>query len=235
MIRRQKIYEIVANKIKEKIKNGELKPGDKLETVEQMAKSYGVGRSAIREALTTLRGMGLIEMKQGEGTFVKEYDYSHFIPSKDSLLLLDKKELRDLFEVRKILETSTAFIAAQNRNKDDLTLIKNALDKMTTAVDNEEQVERADVEFHLAIAEATHNSFLIELMHHISDALFSTMRESRRFWQSSEKLTLQRLYLEHESIYHAIVDQNSELAKEIMQSHLEKVKGGLHSMEKDEQ
>ncbi|MCD8509822.1 MAG: GntR family transcriptional regulator [Bacillus sp. (in: Bacteria)] len=101
VIRKQNICELVANDIKNRIKTGELKPGDKLETVEQLAKNYGVGRPSIREALSTLKGMGLVEMRHGEGTFVQEYDYSHFTFSQNSLLLLNHKELMDLFEVRK--------------------------------------------------------------------------------------------------------------------------------------
>lgn len=230
VIRRQNIYELVANDIKDRIKSGELKPGDKLETVEQLAKSYGVGRPSIREALSTLKGMGLIEMRHGEGTFVREYDYSNFTFPQNTLLLLDHKELMDLFEVRKIMESNTVSLAAKNRSVEDLEKIEAALQKMQAGEGNEAVVIEADVEFHLAIAEATHNSFLIKLMHHISDTLFSTMKESRSFWLRSEDQTLKRLYQEHEAIYVAILKQDHVLAENIMLSHLTKVEEGLKSI-----
>ncbi|MEH6858320.1 GntR family transcriptional regulator, partial [Priestia megaterium] len=73
-IKPKKIYEEVAETLLENIKEGSLKPGDRLDSVQQLAENFQVGRSAIREALSALRAMGLLEMKQGEGTFVREFN-----------------------------------------------------------------------------------------------------------------------------------------------------------------
>ena len=71
-IRPKKIYEEISDLILSMIREGTLKPGDKLLSVHQLAEQFGVGRSAVREALSAVRAMGLIEMRQGEGTYVKK-------------------------------------------------------------------------------------------------------------------------------------------------------------------
>ncbi|AJH75636.1 HTH-type transcriptional regulator lutR [Bacillus cereus ATCC 4342] len=86
------------------IKNGTLKPGDKLLPVHQLAEQFQVGRSAVREALSALRAMGLIEMKQGEGTYVKNFDSSSLTKSLNNRLLMKKEDILNLLEVRKVLE-----------------------------------------------------------------------------------------------------------------------------------
>ncbi|MDR6997848.1 DNA-binding FadR family transcriptional regulator [Neobacillus niacini] len=73
-IKPKKIYEEVAEAIQDMIRTGKIKPGDKLDSVQQLAENFQVGRSAIREALTSLRAMGLVEMKQGEGTYVRLFE-----------------------------------------------------------------------------------------------------------------------------------------------------------------
>ena len=73
-IKTKKIYEEVADALLEKIKAGELKPGEKLDSVQALSESFQVSRSAVREALSALKAMGLVDMKQGEGTYIREFE-----------------------------------------------------------------------------------------------------------------------------------------------------------------
>lgn len=234
----KKIYEIVTQQIQDMVKSGELKPGDKLDSVEQLAKNFNVGRSAVREALSALKAIGLVEMKQGEGTYIKEYDFSQLTSSVASSSLLTSKEIFEFYEVRKIIETGSATLAAQRRTQAELDKMQEALAEMAQASGNEALGEQADVKFHLAIAEATHNSVLIKLMHQISDTVCETMREARRAWLYSEETSLEKLYQEHVSIYKAIEQREASLAQQLMLAHLVKVEEGaknlLPSMEKKE-
>src|SRR5690625_5640631 len=101
-IQKVKVYDQVANSLIEIIKSGQLQPGDKLESVEQLAKNYDVGRSAIREALSGLRTMGLVVMRQGEGTYVKEFHASKITLLVNTAFLMKLEDVTELYEVRYI-------------------------------------------------------------------------------------------------------------------------------------
>ncbi|MEC2126594.1 FadR/GntR family transcriptional regulator, partial [Bacillus paranthracis] len=126
------------------IKNGTLKPGDKLLPVHQLAEQFQVGRSAVREALSALRAMGLIEMKQGEGTYVKNFDSSSLTKSLNNRLLMKKEDILNLLEVRKVLEVGAVRAAAAKRTEDNLQNMKHWLDEMAKSVGDEKAGEKAD-------------------------------------------------------------------------------------------
>jgi len=221
-IRPKKIYEEVADSILEMIKAGQLKPGDKLDSVEALAKNFNVGRSAIREALSGLRTMGLVEMKQGEGTYVKSFDPTKFKLPVTAAFLMKQNDVKELYELRKVLEAGTAGIAAKVHNEAELIPIEKALIVMGNAKGNDAIASSADIDFHMAIANATHNTLLINLMGSISELISETIRETRKVILYSEHQT-ESLYIEHERIFNAIKDRNQEQAQQYMYEHLENV------------
>lgn len=232
-IKPKKIYEEVAEAIYEMIRNGQLKPGDRLDSVQQLAENFQVGRSAIREALTSLRAMGLIDMKQGEGTYVKEFETDQIIFPLSTAILMNQEDITHLLEVRKILEIGTVAAAAIKRNQDNLNAMVSALNDMKRANGDEELGEKADLQFHLAIAEASQNPLLMSLMHHVSDLMGETMKETRRLLLFSKQSTMEQLYEEHVSIYQAIKDKDDEKARNFMLIHLENVESTLQKYIKD--
>lgn len=222
-VQNKKIYEQVAEQIRNRIQQGEVKPGERLESVEQLAKRFQVGRSTIREALSALRAMGLVDIRQGEGTFVTRLDMSKLAEPIGNFARINKKEMLEFFEVRKIIESGAASIAATKRTQKHLDAMREALEAMDQALGGDNLGELADARFHMAIAEATQNSVLLKMMHQISDTLQDTMRESRRLWLFSENATLERLHQEHGAIYRAIEEMNPLLAQQLMLAHLMKV------------
>lgn len=226
-VQAKKIYEIVAEQLRERIERGEVKPGDRLESVEQLAKHFQVGRSTIREALSALRATGLVDIRQGEGTFVQEWAPSGTADPVTDFPALSPKEMLDFFELRKIIEAGAAFVAAGKRKPEHLTAMHTALEGMRKASGGDNLGESADADFHLAIANATGNLLLVKMMGQIADTLRGTMKESRRLWLFSDNSSLERLYKEHLSIYHAIEDQNELLAQHLMLAHLVKVENLL--------
>lgn len=234
-VQTKKIYELVADQIRERIRSGELKPGERLESVEQLAKRFQVGRSTIREALSALRAMGLVDIRQGDGTFVTSYDFFKLAEPIGGFIQLNTKEMLEFFEVRKIIESGAAAMAAGKRTDKQLAAMKEALDTMELATIHDDLGETSDVKFHLAIAEATQNSVLVKMMELIADTLRDTMRESRRLWLFSEDSTLDRLYRDHLSIYHAIEEKNQLLAQQLMLAHLFKVEHLLVRYDQDQQ
>ncbi|WML43491.1 FadR/GntR family transcriptional regulator [Neobacillus sp. PS3-40] len=225
-IKPKKIYEEVAETIYEMIRTGELKPGQKLDSVQQLASNFQVGRSAIREALTALSAMGLVEMRQGEGTYIQEFETDQITFPLSTAILMNKKDVVNLLEVRKIIEVGSAKVAARKRSDLQLAVIEKALDMMKNAP-NEEIGEEADLQFHLAIAEAAQNPLLFSLMNHVSGLMEVTLKETRRVWVYSKQTTVEQLYNEHLAIYEAIKDQNDEMASHFMLVHLQNIEAIL--------
>lgn len=219
-----KIYEEVAETIYEMIRTGQVKPGEKLESVERLAENFQVGRSAIREALTSLRAMGLVEMRQGEGTFIKEFETDQISFPLSTAILMNKDDIKNLLEVREIIELGTASAAAQKRLDHHLIIMEKVLDEMKGSSGNEELGEEADLQFHLAIAESAQNPLLLNLMNQVSGMMVETMKETRRVWIYSKQTTVEQLTDEHYAIYKAIKDGDEQKARNYMRIHLGNVK-----------
>ncbi|ETT86478.1 FadR/GntR family transcriptional regulator [Viridibacillus sp. FSL R5-0477] len=226
-ITRKKIYEEVADILLEMIKDGQLKPGDQLDSVQELAVNFQVGRSAIREALTSLRAMGLIEMRQGEGTFVKTFTADNLAYPIQSAILMTDKNIQELLEVRQILETGIVASAAQKRTAEDLEVMRVHLMEMINHKKNSDLGERADLAFHLAIAKAANNVLLSTLMQHVSHLMSESMRETRRICLYDEKKTLDLLNEQHHLIYKQIEAQDAEGAAKAMKAHLQFVESVL--------
>jgi len=225
-VRAQKVYEQVADSLIESIKTGELKPGDKLDSVEKLAKSFEVGSSTIREALSGLRTMGLVEMRHGEGTYVNSFDPSKFQLPVTSAFLMKLEDVKELYEVRKILEIGTAAQAASVRKEEDLLAIEKALIVMEHSDGNEELASTADLDFHLAVANATHNKMLMNLMSSVSALISETIQETRKVLLYSEN-QVEDLQIEHRRIFEAIKMKQPDQANQAMLEHLQNVQDRL--------
>lgn len=225
-IQTKKIYEEVADSLIAMIKSGELEAGGKLESVEKLAEVFGVSRSAVREALSGMRAMGLVEMRQGEGTFVTRFDASNFSVPIPAAMLMKVDDIKELYEVRKILEIGTASSAATHHKVEDLVPLQEAIVGMKDAKKNDEIGEEADMRFHLAIANATHNKILIHLMSSVSEVMANVLKETREVLIYSEKKTVSLIH-EHQLIYDAIAARDSKAAEAHMLNHLSNVEKSL--------
>ncbi|MCP1493825.1 GntR family transcriptional repressor for pyruvate dehydrogenase complex [Peribacillus frigoritolerans] len=226
-IKPKKIYEEVSDELYEMIRSGSLKPGEQLDSIQQLAENFQVGRPAIREALSALSSMGLIEIKQGEGTFVKTFDPAIMNHPLSAALLMDQDNIKHLLEVRKILESGTAEVAAKKRTEENLIELKESLFNMDKVSDDEELSDKADIAFHVAVANASQNELLITLMNHVSELMTEKMGDIRRIALYSEEMTLKQLYQQHVRIYDAIVAQDEDGARSAMLFHLQSVEESL--------
>lgn len=215
----KKNYEIITEELQRIIETGKVKPGEKLDTIENMAKRYRVGRSTVREAISHLKARGLLETKQGGGTYVR----AQALESMASRQIKDREDLRRLLEVRGILEVGSIELAAAHRSEADLDELAGIVSLMEEAIGNEEISQVHDVNFHLAIAKATQNPLLRQMMESISAMMMRTIRDSRSLWLFSEQESAHRLFQEHRQMLEAIRDRNPRRAAETMKSHLAKV------------
>ncbi|SFJ50809.1 GntR family transcriptional regulator, transcriptional repressor for pyruvate dehydrogenase complex [Paenibacillus sp. UNC496MF] len=216
-----KSNEWVAQQLLLKLTSGELSPGDKLPSVVDLAAEYGVGRSTIREAQSALKAKGLLDIRQGGGTYVKSppeepaFAQEAWLGRADSLL--------QLLEVRKVLETGCAGLAAKHRTDDDLVALNATLREMEERLGDEAFGEQADVRLHERLAKATHNPMLAELMKSLSERLHESMRDTRSLWFYAEHRSASRLLEEHRSIVSAVASRDEALAASLMERHLAKV------------
>jgi GntR family transcriptional regulator, transcriptional repressor for pyruvate dehydrogenase complex len=215
---RRKLYELVAERVLEDVSRGLLKPGDGLPTERGLAERYGVGRSTIREALRMLESAGTIE-SVGSGAFVVARSGNPINRSlAQSLALLVSTrdgDIRELFEVRKILEVETAGLAADRRTEEDIVGMKAALEEMRIGIGSRERYIAGDLRFHLAVVAASHNrmaSHMMEAMRHVMRRALASIYEIPG--------SPQRSLEQHAQIFDAVVEGHCDEARDRMRGHL---------------
>lgn len=207
---------VVADEIRKRIVVGNLAPGDKLPTERELCDDHQVSRVVVREAISRLRHEGLVASHQGKGVFVASPESGRFLEISEQSLARPES-YRQLFELRQVLESGTAALAAEHRDEDDLKTMEQFLKDMRSAKDYNSFIT-ADIGFHRAIAAATKNPFL---------GLFTSFVDLRL--KESIALALESLDLsstvkisvaEHSSIFASIRAENPTRASAAMRAHL---------------
>ena len=221
-------YEEITEQLKRQILDGKLKVGDKLPSTKEMSERFGVGRSTTREALSALKAMGLIEIRQGGGCTVirSEPEPEIKLPELESLRL-NRETLLELIEVRQSLEVSIASLAAEKRTEEDAATLQRIVKEMELAVGNDLEGERTDIEFHLALVKATRNSMLSKVLDSIMTPMELAIREVRRVELYSNRTVAERLLEEHSAICEAVVARDAAAAAEGMKRHLRNIENIL--------
>ncbi|WP_088226584.1 FadR/GntR family transcriptional regulator [Desulfosporosinus sp. FKB] len=225
-IKTQKIYEQIVDQISQLVIDGHLKPGDRLPSERELVERFKVSRSSIREAVSALELMGLIEVRSGEGMYIRQVNVDSVVAPLAWMLFIEKDSDLELYEARKVLEVQAAGLAAERAEEDEIAEMHKYLELMRTDLQLERTGEEADHHFHYSIAKATHNKILIRLMNTISDTMRITLKTSRDILASDKKKP-QRLYDEHFAIYEAIRLHDIEQAQKLMLDHLVGVENEL--------
>ncbi|WP_419874005.1 FadR/GntR family transcriptional regulator [Candidatus Pristimantibacillus sp. PTI5] len=216
-------YEEITEQVKRLIIEGKLKVGDKLPSTKQMSEQFGVGRSTTREALSALKAMGLIEIRQGGGCrVIRSVPADMELPELESLRM-NRKTVLELLEARESLEVSNAAIAAVKHTETDLYQLQVLIEEMKRTAGNEAEGERLDLQFHLTLARATHNSIMVRLFESIMNHIETAIHDIRRVELYASAAVAERLFMEHSAIFEAIVQRDSELAAERMKQHLQHI------------
>lgn len=219
-IQPERLYERIVSQIEQRIVAGELKPGDQLPPENALAQQFGVSRTAVREAIKALREKQLVEVHPGRGTFITNQAPGSM---RHSLSLLVKfgstNGSSDLVEVREMLEPEIAALAASRTTDEDIAAMQEAVDTMDTALDDPDRFVEADLDFHLALAEATQNPLIPLLM----DSIIDLLREERKR-TGLVNGGLPRGQHHHKKILKAIMLRDAKAARKSMQDHLEQVR-----------
>ncbi|MBD2867493.1 FadR/GntR family transcriptional regulator [Paenibacillus arenilitoris] len=213
-------YEEITEQVKRLIVEGRLKVGDKLPSTKQMSEQFGVGRSTTREALSALKAMGLIEIRQGGGCRVISSSPAEVELPELRSLRLNRETVLELLEARESLEVSNAAIAAAKRTDDDLSALRGIVAEMRRSAGDEAEGERLDLAFHLALAKATRNSIMVRLFESIMSHIETAIHDIRRVELYANEEVAERLYNDHSAICEAISLRDAALAAERMKRHL---------------
>jgi GntR family transcriptional repressor for pyruvate dehydrogenase complex len=214
-----RLYEKIVEQIQAQIVGGKLRPGDRLPAERDLAEKFRVSRTAVREAVRTLREKGLIEGHPGRGTFVTDGTASAMRGSLGLMMKIGKTNgASDLAEVREIFEPEIAALAAKNASKEQIAEMREAVAAMDAAMNDSETFVEADLNFHLALARATQNPLIPSLINPIVDLL----REERKstFLRGGALHGQQH----HKRILDAIAHRDADAAREAMRAHLKQVR-----------
>ncbi|MBS1350960.1 MAG: FadR family transcriptional regulator [Bacteroides sp.] len=170
IIQKKSLADMIAETLKQQITEGTYRAGDKLPTEPELMKTFGVGRSSVREAVKLLVNMGVVRVQQGSGTFVA-------VPSNndDVNIKMSTADRTELDEVRKILDIAIVEKAVARRTEKDIERMRASLEKRKVNAEKgllEECIE-ADLNFHIAIADAAHNRILADIYRSAATHLLS--------------------------------------------------------------
>ena len=218
-IKPKKVSSQIADQIRESILAGDFTPGDKLPPERELAEMFGVSRPSVREALNILSSSGLVMSSQGGGTVVLSLVDTGHSNSLSELIRTQQERALEVIEVRKCMESWTAFYAAQRALPEDFRRLEEILVGMERNLEGQVPSEDLDANLHIVIARATHNIVWLHLMQSIFDAMKEFQRGVwRAVYLTAEDHDL--LYKHHAAIVTAIRSRDAEAAREAMMTHL---------------
>lgn len=218
-LERKTLSDTLYDHILEYIQNESLKPGDKLPSENSLAELFGVSRPIVREALTRLKSLGLIEVHSGRVSAVRQVD--SYLPALffQHSIAMKTHNIAELLQVRRGLEMESSSLAALNAEPSDLRIFESILVGMSDTLakgDIPGYIEH-DVEFHLAIAKASKNSMLLNLIHAIREPLRETIDGGLK--RQDSEFEIRRLHRIHKDIVDAITSKDSKASSAAMERH----------------
>jgi GntR family transcriptional regulator, transcriptional repressor for pyruvate dehydrogenase complex len=220
VVRSSRLYEQIVQQVEESIRKGAMKPGDQLPAERELAQQFGVSRTAVREAVKALREKGHVEAYPGRGTFITDGTSHALRQSLDRMIRIGQPEGSGfLAEVREILEPEIASLAAVRADAQDIAAMREPIAVMDEARKESDAFIEADLDFHLALAEAAANPLILSLI----DSIVGLLREQRM------RIFLvdggpERGQYHHKRILEAIEHHDPVGAREAMKAHLRQVR-----------
>ena len=209
--------------------SGELSVGGKLPPERALAQAFGVGRQALREAIQKLHGMGLLEVRKPQGTFVRDLSADVLRQSLTRIFDGDVGSFLHFLDIRKWMEAMTAAEAAQRATTTDIGRIETTLPRLRSAATENDRaaLDEADVAFHMAIVAATHNGPLVHLVDTFGDIMWASRGLRLAVLRAQN---LQTVCEEHAAISEAIRKRTPERARDAMLHHIEMIRSRVERM-----
>ncbi|MFS0575192.1 FadR/GntR family transcriptional regulator [Sporosarcina sp. 179-K 3D1 HS] len=218
-----RVYEKIVEQIRGLIEDGTLKPNDRLPSERDLAQQLGCSRTSLREACRVLESEGLIVSKAGGGRFVQQVDQRFTLTYQvNPVDLLERTAVMHFLEAREALEPKIVEHASERATEEDILKIEKALQAMKEKLKYPEEKVEADSNFHLALAEATHNFVFVSMM----EMNLHLYRQVRKQTLTSEDRYTESLQ-EHKEILDAIKAGDKNKAIQAMRNHLQHLRDNV--------
>src|SRR2546426_8394039 len=214
-IKSTRIYEEIVRQVKLLIAEGRLKSGDQLPPERDLAEKFVVSRTSVREALRALESLGFVEIRPGEGTFVREMSVDSLVGPLALVMTAQREAIGELFEARRVLEPAIAALAASRATPEEVQEMQRILDDQAREIRAGRTGLAQDAAFHAAIGTAAHNRAISRIVHAIMDLLTQSREESLN---TPGRPT--RSHQDHQRIVQAIARRNGSAARQAMLDHL---------------
>ncbi len=188
-------------------------------SIEALAQQFAVGRTSVREALMALELVGIVEIRHGRGTFVREDTSGFFLKPLSWSALLDQSKIAALAEARRCMESELAAMAAQRATEEDILAIERELLRMETVCHQPEEYVKIDPQFHLAVWRAAGNEVMLNMLTSILDLLRRVIAAA----VSNAPASIAAGLRAHRQTFEAIASRDPEGARFSMRRHLEYV------------
>lgn len=228
-IKSEKTYKQIIDQIISLIVKGDLKSGDKLPGERVLAESLAASRSSIREAFRTLEILGILEVRHGGGTFVRDFNIAPFINTITPLFLQNIDIMGDMMDFRIMLESEAIIVAAVYSSPQIIDRMELAISNMCNK--DPQIAEKADIDFHVSIFQATGNRVFVFAGQCLSYILYTSIHTSRTLL-SDDKIIAKRWFDEHTQILEAVKKHQPEQASTALINHLGFIRTYLLNIQK---
>lgn len=219
---RATLSEQVAKQLAARITAGDWQPGEKLPSEAELCKAFHVGRSSLREALTSLAFIGLIRVRAGGGSYVADQPSAYFTSAwLNSGLLSNKKELGEFVEARMILESELAGLCAERITGAELDEMEVLIVRMKDALHDSDEFSKLDLSFHLMMGLAAKNEILNNILSSVREQTMELITKSLLLEEGMENALRG-----HVKIMEAFRQRNASKAREMMRNHLQSFQRG---------
>jgi GntR family transcriptional regulator, transcriptional repressor for pyruvate dehydrogenase complex len=213
-IKKESIRTQVFERLRDQVIARNWPPGSKLPSENQLSLDMGVSRASIREGIQQLSALGLVDTRQGEGSFVRDFSSEIYLNALFPLLALDETAVFHVLEYRKVMEKGTVTLVVEKAGEDDIKRLEEAYAVMVRHKDDVAQFAKADLGFHLALAEASGNPIIAKINLIIRHILSVSMENIVRTLGNQDGLDY------HRRILDAIEQRDAGLAERLMEEHV---------------
>ena len=227
-VKKKRIYEDIVGQIKNLIKKGKLKSGDRLPPERELAEIFQVSRNSVREAIRALEEKQLIRSMPGDGTYVI-IEEDMIVEPLARAIKHEKDKLYEIFQFRKLIEPEIAFLAAENVSLQDIKKLESVVDKQKRMINDGKKSIKLDEDFHLFLSHMSKNTIFLRITQTLNDILGETRAEI--FQKKSRKL----VSLEgHQKVLKAVKQRNPNLARKTMKEHIRSIEKIVFVKESEE-
>ncbi|HET9520910.1 MAG TPA: FadR/GntR family transcriptional regulator [Candidatus Limnocylindrales bacterium] len=224
VVSRSTLPEEIANRLLQQIREQELRPGDKLPAERNLAEMMQVSRPVVREALRALALMRVVDIRQGDGTYITSLEPRQLIAHLDFVFSKDSVALVQLLEARRVIESGNVRLAALRVTASDLAELETLVATLEGAIDDPERFSELDIELHIAVCAAAGNFLLLQFMN-----IISTLGRVSRERTGGLREVREAAMHDHRLLLEALRAHDPGAAERAMRTHLDHVEEGLRS------